>query len=261
MTAAPEPCGPDLYWVETQVLSDAAVTAFAQPLDPEERARADRLRQAGTRRDFRVAHGLARLALSRARPDRAPADWRFRAGPHGRPEPEDAPGLSVNLSHARGLAVVAVSRSGRVGVDAEAIDPAYTRPETAALFCGAAELAHWHLLEPEARAAAFYALWTLKESLLKACGAGFSLDPRGIRCDLAPMRVTAFPALAAGRWRSWTATAPDGFHLSLSLDETGPPAAPRAHAVPAPEAMAAPVPLPEWGQEVAHGPAGGSDDA
>ncbi|WP_127089978.1 4'-phosphopantetheinyl transferase family protein [Aquabacter cavernae] len=253
--------GPDLYWVETGALTESDVVAFAACLDDEERARAERLRLPGARRDFKVAHGLARLALSRARPDRSPSAWRFQTGPHGRPEPEDAPGLRMNLSHTRGLAVVAVSEAGAVGVDAEATDAPHARPETAALFCNDAELTQWRELAPDARDAAFYALWTLKESLLKACGAGFTLDPRTILCDLLPLRVVAFPPRPTGRWRSWATTLPGGFRLALSLDETGPSSEPRACRIIAPDDMNAPEDEEATGlspavtlDEIPHGP-------
>lgn len=206
-----------LYCIETAPLPHADVAAFAVCLDAAERARADRL-PAEARRDVLVAHGLARLALTRAVPARAPADWRFRLGPHGKPEPEDAPGLHVSLSHTRGLALAGVSQVGPLGVDAEAVEAAHAQPETAAVFCAAPELAAWAALEPAARTEAFFALWTLKESLLKASGLGLSLDPRAVRCGLAPLRVEAFPIPATGTWQSWTGPAATRFRLALSLD-------------------------------------------
>lgn len=217
---APAPLA--LYVVETQSLPDTEIDAFAAPLDATERTRAARLPER-ERRDFLVAHGLARHALSRLCPDRAPAAWRFRQGPQGKPAPVDAGDMEFSLTHTRGLVAVAVSRCGPVGVDAEAIRPDYARAETAALLCHARELAEWHALEPSARTEAFFALWTLKESLLKAAGDGLTFDPRAIRCALEPVRMLAHHLPAQGRWMSWSARLASGFQLALSLDANASP--------------------------------------
>lgn len=250
------PARVDLHFVETGNLPDAEVAAFAAVLDGGERARADRL-PSEARRDFLVAHGLLRLALARACPARPPAQWRFRTGSHGKPEPEDAPGLRISLSHARGLAVAAVSRAGPVGVDGEAIEAVHARPGTAALLCDPAELAAWRRLGPEARTDAFFALWTLKEALLKASGLGLSLDPRSIRCGLAPLRVEAFPVPPGERWRSWTATLGTRFRVSLCLDAHATPAPPRGRPVASVREMVVPA-APRGAllafEKVPHGP-------
>jgi 4'-phosphopantetheinyl transferase len=81
-------------------------------LGPLERDRHQRLRREQPRREFLVAHALARLALSRYA--RVPAEsLSFSFGEHGRPEvssPPEARWLRFNLSHTRGMAVCALVR-------------------------------------------------------------------------------------------------------------------------------------------------------
>ena len=47
----------------------------------------------------------------------------------------------------------------------------------AARFCGSNERAALATVEGQERANLFYRLWTLKEALVKALGAGFACDP------------------------------------------------------------------------------------
>lgn len=219
-----------LYMVATQRLPEAEIDAFAALLDAEETARAARL-PPPARRDFIAAHGLLRLALSQACTGRPPEAWRFTSSAEGKPAPLEADGLEVSLSHARGLALAAVSRCGRVGVDGEAMVPILARPETAALLCGPEEFSAWSRLAPDPRADAFFALWTLKESLLKAAGFGLTRDPRSIRCGLDPLRVLALDLPARGRWISWRATPAPDFSVSLALDAVAEPEPLQAHLV------------------------------
>jgi 4'-phosphopantetheinyl transferase len=90
-------------------------------LDPHERARWGGFRFDEDRRLYGAAHALLRNALSHySAVD--PRDWRFEAGPYGRPELTGALaalGLRFNLSHTRGLAACAVTRNHTVGIDVE----------------------------------------------------------------------------------------------------------------------------------------------
>ncbi|MEW6256297.1 MAG: 4'-phosphopantetheinyl transferase superfamily protein [Pseudomonadota bacterium] len=228
----------ELFFVETSHLAPADMEAFATPLDAAERARAARLPPLA-QRDFVVAHGLARFALSRFRAQRPPPDWRFRQGPQGKPMPEDAGPLDFSLSHAEGLAVVAVSGCGAVGVDGEAVVAARASAQTAALLSGARELAAWTSLEGAARTALFFALWTLKESLLKAAGCGLAGDPRSICCALDPLRVVRHSLPARGQWMSWSMPLAGGFHIALSLDACALPHSLRAVPVRRPAELTA----------------------
>lgn len=98
-------------------------------------------------------------------------DTLFERGRRGKPSLPN--GKPFNLSHAGDYAVLAVS-NGNVGVDLERIRPIDWANISARFF------------HPEERAflaqssnpkAAFFWIWTLKESYLKAEGLGFSISP------------------------------------------------------------------------------------
>ncbi|MEP9380617.1 4'-phosphopantetheinyl transferase superfamily protein [Aquabacter sp. CN5-332] len=196
----------DLYVAPTTSLTLSDEAAFAACLDDTERSRADRLRHAGARRDFIIAHGLCRLALSQRRRDILPSAWRFQRGTHGKPEVDGSFGIRFNLTHTEGLAAVAVAEQREVGVDAEFMAPEMATPATAATFCTSAELQALLAIKDDAeRAKCFFALWTLKESLLKATGHGFFASPHAIECRLDPFSVHRFGNDELGKWRIWAA--------------------------------------------------------
>ncbi|TCT04769.1 4'-phosphopantetheinyl transferase family protein [Aquabacter spiritensis] len=208
----------DLYVTATAALAPDAEAGFAALLDQEERQRAARL-PGGARRDFSVAHGLCRLALTRAHAAVAPAAWRFRIGRHGKPAPEAPADLHFSLTHAAGLVAVAVAWGREVGVDAEALVPALATVQTAEVFCTPVELAALCAGDAAARTETFFALWTLKESLIKATGEGLSRPPQTIACGLHPLRILGFDA--PGTWRSWTAEIPAVGRLAVSAAAAG----------------------------------------
>jgi len=127
------------------------------------------------RRRFAVAHALVRRTLS-SYAGVAPAEWRFRSGPHGKPEIEPEPGLPplrFNLSHTEGLCACAVTLGRDIGVDVEMTARRADRAAIARRFFAPEEAAAIDAL-PEL----FFDYWTLKEAFIKACGRGMSLPLR-----------------------------------------------------------------------------------
>jgi len=161
----------DVDTIDRRQRSNAALSA-------EERGRLERFLLDRNRREFLLAHGLLRHALSQHAPAVAPSEWRFASGPHGRPEiagPPAAPPLRFNLTHTDGLVACVVTASGEVGVDAEAIDRPVQPAEIATRFFAPAEVAALRAQPEERQREYFFRCWTLKEAYLKACGSGFSL--------------------------------------------------------------------------------------
>lgn len=101
----------------------------------------------------------------------------LRAGAYGKPE---APSVWFSLSHSGGYALLAVSDSD-VGADLERVRPA---PERVAARVFTPEEQRW-LADGADYDARFFTLWTLKESLLKACGHGLTLPLREV--DILPL--------------------------------------------------------------------------
>ena len=103
-----------------------------------------------------------------------PGTCRSAAVRAGGPELDAPHGLDFNVSHTRGVALIAhLDRDGaRVGVDLEAVDRTLAHDGLARKFLTARErdaIAH---LDDDARRRAFLRLWTCKEAMSKATGEG-----------------------------------------------------------------------------------------
>lgn len=161
-------------------------------LSAEERARHARLRVPRPRAEFLAGKVLTRVALGRATGG-DPRALEFEIGERGKPRPAvraawaeshgassagiATPGtLDFSLSHTRGIALLAIARGATVGCDVEFDegDPEVLR--LAGRYFAESER-QWITGLPRGRALeAFYRLWTLKESWLKAIGAGMAIS-------------------------------------------------------------------------------------
>jgi 4'-phosphopantetheinyl transferase len=156
------------------------LAALEASLSEEERARAARFHFRRNKERFSAARGTLREILG-AYLGLAPGEVAFVYGAQGKPAlapPLVAGGLDFNLSHAAGLALVALVRGRPVGVDVEAHRPLGDLLAMARTVMTGAELAAFQALPEEARAPAFFTLWTRKEAYMKATGAGFTLPPQ-----------------------------------------------------------------------------------
>lgn len=153
----------------------------------------------------------ARLTADRLEPltKRYPLDW--TPSPSGQPFPDGiAAGLGdrssgllyTSLSHSDVWAAAAIARCP-VGLDIQSPDPL---PDQRLLRIAARfhpkETGGLERLTPAERQSAFYRLWTMKESVMKLCGAGFSL----------PLRSFCISREASG---AYTALLSDGRRAAL----------------------------------------------
>jgi 4'-phosphopantetheinyl transferase len=143
---------------------------YESVLSDDERLRWQRLRMPADRNRFLQARMLVRSVLG-AVLGIEPAVVAFTAGPHGKPQLATG-GWQFNLSHTRGLLVLAVSRERAVGVDVEAIDRRVEMLALSKRFFAAQEHDALLDLDGDAQRERFFALWTLKEAWLKARGLG-----------------------------------------------------------------------------------------
>jgi 4'-phosphopantetheinyl transferase len=141
-------------------------------LDDEERARGAGFAKEDDRRRFQRVRAELRRRVAAAT-GVAPAQVRFRANPWGKPEVD---GVHVNASHAQGLALVALTHAGQVGVDVERVERTTRADELdlARRFFTPAEAAALEATGEVDRPRAFLRLWTRKEAALKAWGRGVS---------------------------------------------------------------------------------------
>ena len=192
-------------WIVPLRLPPALATRCLEILDETERARASRLREGPVRTAWVAAHAALRALLGAAL-GCPPASVRWRPGPQGKPllDPTHGAGLHFNLSHAEGVALVALHRDAPVGVDIEALGGVAARaPDLRALLSGPERAAIAGLPPPD-QPLATYRCWVRKEALLKAAGCGISLEGLGaisVSCAR-PARLLAadHPAIRASRW-------------------------------------------------------------
>lgn len=173
------------------VLADGARAARALTwLDPGERARHDRYHHDDDRRMFLLGRVMARALVGHAL-GLGPTDWRWREGPHGRPEiaaPETR--VRFNLAHSAGLVVCALAAHRDVGIDVEDLARRPLQSTIVRRYCSDAEVADVEARPREQQQDRFLTYWTLKEAYLKARGLGiavpladvsFTIDAGGAR--------------------------------------------------------------------------------
>lgn len=185
-------------WIASIDVEEPAAREVTRCLSDDERARAGRFCLERDRRRFGVARAMLRHILSAYLPSSGPGDLRFEYGACGKPRLVGAggeAGLRFNATRSAGLAAVAVTRGGAVGIDLEVIRPELVDDRLAAATLNEAELDAFHRAGRRRsldRERVFFASWTRKEALLKATGAGLS---RGLEAAIAPAD--------RGRWRLW----------------------------------------------------------
>lgn len=182
------PAAPVAVWLlDTATLDEARLAGQLGLLCDQERARLSRMRADSARLDFTAGRFLVRTVLSQHAAV-APADWRFRQGPHGRPEIDEPAAhrdLRFNISHTRGLVACAVSQHGAVGIDVEQIDRRVRAWDLARRFFCAEEIAELAALPAGRQQERFFDFWTVKESYLKARGAGLTIPLSRVCVDTA----------------------------------------------------------------------------
>lgn len=168
----------DLWQVDMDAVCDGPLLdRYRAILAPEEREKETRFHFARDRLLHLVARTLVRTVLSRYVPI-APRDWCFTTNAYGRPMIANhdalAANISFNISHTEGMVLMAVTRGRRIGIDAER-EARIVPLEMAEHFFSASESAALRLLAPAVQQERFFALWTLKESYIKARGMGLSI--------------------------------------------------------------------------------------
>lgn len=115
-----------------------------------------------------------------------PLQVSFAQNEHGKPSLED---LEFNISHTKGMSVLAVATDQAVGIDIEAMAH---QQELASLARHIMTDVEWAAYETSAegeKLRTFYRLWTAKEAYLKNLGLGFVIEPNEVETD--------FPRLSA----------------------------------------------------------------
>ncbi|MFC8520960.1 4'-phosphopantetheinyl transferase family protein [Streptomyces sp. NPDC057257] len=184
-------------------------------LSPEERRRWGRI-VPGSRALYACSHAALR-AVTALYGGRPVSQVTFVAGRFGKPYVSGDPGLRISLSHTEGLALVAVSRDGPVGVDVERVrplrDPAGLRRQMLSPWeaAGAGGLSldgpgdDWLDGTAEALHDGLFTRWACKEAVLKALGSGLAGDLTAVwvapgERRVGPVRLHRVPGGASRAW-------------------------------------------------------------
>lgn len=184
---------------------EAAALAW---LDEEEQSRWQGFRHDGPRRRFALCRAALRAILCSQLSCRN-EQLGFGASDHGKPyavvQGRPAP-ISFNVSHSGAHGLVAFAAEGRLGVDVEERSKPRDLDGLIRSVLGPGEQAELALARANHRLHLFFNLWTIKEALVKALGAGLSLDMSRFETPLAMRRgmktsVFQFPHIPTVRWR------------------------------------------------------------
>ena len=200
------------------------VGRLARLLSGDEVVRADRLSRGEVRDRFVVGRATLRRVLGLYL-GIGPESVVFHYGPRGKPAVEGAgvgPPPQFNLAHSRGLALLALTRGRRVGIDVEEVRPMPEVERVVERFFSPRERGEFRSIPGPLRLAAFFRGWTRKEAFLKAIGEGLVMPLDHFDVSLSPAEPPELLAVAgstgeAARWtlsdldvRSWLPGRPGG---------------------------------------------------
>ena len=148
-----------------------------------EKDRANRFLRVEDRALFALTRGTLRRLLSEA--TGVSADKiAFAEGPYGKPCLVGTHGPLFNVSHSGRWALIGFSDSRNIGVDIEFMRAAGGELELARSYFSAAEYRSLEGLERDMLLSSFYKIWTCKEAVLKAHGAGISQHLKDFSVEL-----------------------------------------------------------------------------
>jgi 4'-phosphopantetheinyl transferase len=202
------------------VALDGAAPEVFDELSADERERAARFRIAAHRARFAVARASLRRVLGGIL-GIDPRSLIFTYGERGKPAIAPEHNLAFNVSHSGGLALIALSRPGNLGVDVEQIVELDDAPAIARRTFSAAENEELGRVAPSERLLAFYLAWTRKESVVKALGSGLAMPLDSFDVSLTPGEpalVRAARGGAAQLWQLHDARPAERFAAAVAFD-------------------------------------------
>jgi 4'-phosphopantetheinyl transferase len=213
----------------TPANSAAAESLAPHLLDADERAKAAAFYRAADRELYQIAHvGLRTLLADRLR--RPAAELRFRRAGcpgcgklHGRPEVESDQPLEFSLTHAPGLAMVALATE-TVGLDVErqaGFDGSVTGSVMSMLH--PAEQAELAEIPVDGHPAATLRCWVRKEAYLKGTGMGLGAGTAADYVGLGPGYPVG-PGTPPAGWTLQAIAVPEGYDAAVAVrtDAPGP---------------------------------------
>ncbi|MBB5343275.1 4'-phosphopantetheinyl transferase family protein [Tunturibacter empetritectus] len=147
---------------------------FAPLLTPPEQLHANRCRPGRVQDHFSIGRACLRILLGNAS-GLDPRSLPISTGVHGKPElsPINGDSIAFNVAHSEDTILIALTRTGAVGVDVEYFDRSTDIMEVAQYNFTSGENQYLAAIaDPHSRIKTFYRYWTRKEAVLKADGRG-----------------------------------------------------------------------------------------
>ncbi len=199
--------------VEIYRIDLARLDANPSCLTDDERARAAQFHFAPDRARFVACRISLRHILAKTL-GVPPAEVRFTLGAHGKPaiaRDHNQGDWQFNLSHSGDIALIAVTQRRSIGIDIEVLRPVPRQMMEILPSLSPAEQTALQLVDAPARSTAFLRCWTRKEAVIKALGAGLTIDLASFTVSVGTVAGTVI----------WQPVAPPGLcQLSLlALDQ------------------------------------------
>lgn len=163
-------------WRTRLDLSSNDVNSYLATLSEDERARANRFKARGKRKEFIITRGLLRKTLGQTL-DIDPSSFEFDYAEHDKPFLSVASlgvPISFNVSHSHKQALVALTLDRAIGIDIEKVRLEVSFNKLAVRFFSKHESQALGKLDKDILPKAFFACWTRKEAFVKALGDGIS---------------------------------------------------------------------------------------
>ncbi len=189
-------------------------------LSEDKRERAAKFRFEKDRSHFIIARGTLRQILGQYLSEN-PASLTFNYSKNGKPFlPKNT--LQFNLSHAGGIALIALTKNYEIGIDIEVVNPKVEVEKIAQHFFAKGEIDRLMSLPEAQRHEAFFNCWTRKEAFIKATGDGLSFPLDQFEVTLKPnekaeLLATHFDEKEREKWSLFDIDIDEDFKAALAV--------------------------------------------
>ena len=181
-----------LWWCDIAPIAKR-LGEFERLLSHAERARAARFGHRSLRDRYVMGRGTLRTIIASELGCDA-ASVEIERGHRGRPRLAGTRAFDFNISHTAGVAIVGITRAGRIGVDVERLDRAVNVAGIARKFMTSHEREKIGGLDSADGRRRLLTLWTCKEAMSKATGDALAAPFRDLDVTLEPPILRAGPA-------------------------------------------------------------------
>lgn len=187
---------------------------YSTILTDTERNRAAAFLSDSKRREFTITRATLRTILARTL-DEQPSRINIVHQVQGKPCLAGNDSVCFSVSHSYDCAVIAVGRDRDIGIDVEKIRDDIEHEQLAKRFFSQAEYGALQHCSESNRLRAFFAVWTRKEAVVKAQGAGIALGLKQFDVSIDPDTA---PSVIATRWQQSGIPAWTLFNLDVGPD-------------------------------------------